>query len=76
VVHTHVQLEGHLTEQPCGAVGCMVEAEFADAMEKIVPGNSDSLSHQLFLQSLSSQESSDSSKRTLPIKNLACILGS
>lgn len=69
-----LQLEGELMEQPCHVFGCMAEAEFADAMEKIVPGNFDLLSHQLFLQSLLAQESSNSNRQTLPTKNLACIL--
>ena len=56
----------------------MLEAEFAEAMEKIIPsfnGTLDLLSHQLFLQSLVTyQEKTDSNQQTLPIRNLACIL--
>lgn len=53
----------------------MLEAEFAEAMEKTIPGNSDLLSHQLFLQSLLSfEQGSNSSRETLPTRNLACIL--
>ena len=51
----------------------MLEAEFAEAMEKIIPsfnGNLDLLSHQLFLQSLVL----DSNQQTLSIRKLACIL--
>ena len=69
-----LQLEEQLMEQPCHVLGCMAEAEFADAMEKIAPGNLDLLSHRLFLQSLLAQESSNSIKQTLPTKKLACIL--
>lgn len=74
-VSDYWQLEGKLVEQHCRFIGCMMEAEFAEAMEKIVPGNSDLLSHRLFLQGmLSFEEESNSSRQTLPIRNLACIL--
>ncbi len=69
------QLEAQLTEQPGRVVGSMLEAEFAEAMEKAVPESSDLLSRRLFLQSLVLlQEKSDSGRQSLPVRNLACIL--
>ena len=70
-----LQLESKLVEEPCCVIGCMLETEFAEAMEKLVPTASDVLCHRLFLQSLLLfQDKNDSSRQTLPTKNLACIL--
>ena len=69
------QLESRLAEQPCHAIGSMLEAEFADAIEKLIPENTGLLGHRLFFQSLYSlQEKTNSNRQTLPIRNLACIL--
>lgn len=53
----------------------MLEAEFAEAMERAVPESSDMLSHRLFLQSLAMlKEKSEPGRHSLPVRNLACIL--
>lgn len=70
-----IQLESRLAEQPCHTIGCMLEAEFAEAIEKLVPENTGLLGHRLFFQSLYSlQEKTNSNRQTLPTRNLACIL--
>ena len=52
----------------------MLEAEFAEAMEKAVPESSDLLCHRLFLQSLAMfQEKTEICRQSLPVRNLACI---
>ena len=55
----------------------MLEVEFAEAAESIVPFVSDQLCRRMFLQSLAQMQEvggASSRRETLPIKRLACIL--
>lgn len=62
-------------EHPCNKPGVMLEVEFAEAIEGLVPLVSDQLCRRLFLQSLVQyQEDNQSNRETLPIQRLACIL--
>ena len=62
-------------EQPSNKPGGMLEAEFADAMEGLVPTISDQLCKHLFLQSLVQYQADNSTRREhLPVKKLSCIL--
>ena len=66
-----------MSEQPCRDSGGMLEVEFAEAVDSLVPVISDQLSRHLFLQSLvqlQDIESSHQTRKTLPIKRLSCIL--
>ena len=70
-----LQLEGKLMEHPCNKPGVMLEVEFAEAIEGLVPLVSDQLCRRLFLQSLVQyQEDNQSNRESLPIQRLACIL--
>jgi len=61
-------------EHPASKPGGMLEAEFADAMEGLVPTASDQLSKHLFLQCLAQFRTDNKTKRAhLPVKKLSCI---
>ena len=62
-------------EVPTSKPGGMLEAEFAEAVEGLVPKVSDQLCKHLFLQCLAQHQLEQSSKKQyLPVKKLSCIL--
>ncbi len=69
------QLEGKLMEVPTNKPEGMLEAEFAEAMEGLVPTVSDQLCKHLFLQCLMQYQADHNTRREhLPVKKLSCIL--
>lgn len=66
----HLQLESRLNDHPCRQPGSMLEGEFAEVLEQLVPLVPDHLLHRLFLQSRAQLQES---RETTPTKRLACI---
>lgn len=72
------ELDARLQEAPSRKTGSMLEVEFAEAAESIVPFVSDQLCRRMFLQSLAQMQEvggASSRRETLPIKRLAYIAG-
>ena len=62
-------------EVPTNKPEGMLEAEFAEAMEGLVPTVSDQLCKHLFLQCLMQYQADHNTRREhLPVKKLSCIL--
>lgn len=61
-------------EHPCRRLGSMMEVEFAEVMEGLVPVASYQLSRWLYLQTMVHVKENEGKRETLPIKRLACIL--
>ena len=75
IAHTHLQMESKLHDHPCKKAGIMLEAEFAEAMDNLVPLVPDTLCKRLFMQGLAQvQEAGQGRRETLPTRRLACIL--
>ena len=69
------QLESRLLDRPSRHTGSMLEVEFAEAMDCLLPLLPDQLCRRLFMQSLSQlrEEEGQSHRETVPTKRLACI---